>query len=246
MAMSPNPLRHIHGQRLGLIAALLFLVSSLCLAQDRPSNEILNLEASVSTEVVPDLAVVVMSVQREGQDTSALTQEVDQVLGHALADAKSNPAILAASGGYSTGERTDNRGQRTGWQVRASLILKSKDFAALGRLAARLAAGGTGALVIVSSNFEVSPELRLSEEGALVERGVAAFKSKAAQASRAFGYSGYVVREVTVGAVSNSGGPRPMMHMAPSAASAESAPMPIEGGRVTLQLTVHGSVQMHH
>lgn len=205
-----------------------------------PLTDVLALDTTVSSEVTPDLATVTLAATREGTDAPAVTNEVNQLLARALAEAKATPGILASTGGYSTYPRFDNKGTRTGWQVRAELILKSRDFGTLGKLAGKLGAS----LQIVGSGFEVSPELRAAEEEKLIERGVQAFQQKARATVKALGLGGYSLREITVGSAQlQGGGPRPLYAKAAMAESA--APMPIESGRVQLSLTVSGSVQMH-
>lgn len=223
------------------LAVLLLIAISSTQAQDRPAPlDVLNLDASVSSEIAPDLAVIVMAVNREGTDTAAMTRDVNQVLAKAIEQAKATPGVQVSSGGYSTSPRYDNKGQRTGWQVRAELILKSKDFGSLGALAGNL----SSTMNISSNSFELSPELRASEEGRMIESAVNAFKTKASATAKAFGYAGYIIREVTLGqAMQGSPAPKVMMMRSETMMTA-SAPMPIESGRMTLQLSVNGSVQM--
>ena len=102
-------------------------------------------------------------------------------------------------------------------------------------------------LMIVGSGFELSRELRDREEGALIARGIAAFRSKALTASRAFGFANFTLREVNLGSI--SGDARPIQPKAFSlrgaaVSAADAEPMAIEGGKVTLTLTVNGSVVM--
>jgi predicted secreted protein len=232
--------------------ALMVALACLCAApghaQDHaPVNpqpvDVLNLDASVSSEIAPDLAVVVLAVTREGVDAAAMTRDVNQVLARAIAQAKAIPEVQVASGAFSTTPRYDNKGQRNGWQVRAELILKSKDSAALGKLVGRLSTE----MDIASNGFELSPELRAAEEAKMIDRVVAAFQAKASAAAKAFGYLGYSIRSVTLGQASrigDPGQPRPMMQAKAMAMAAPSEPMPIESGRMNLQLSLHGSVQM--
>ncbi len=224
-----------------LFAALLLIAIASAQAQERPAPlDVLNLDASVSSEITPDLAVIVMAVNREGPDTTVMTREVNQALAKAIEQAKATPGVQVSSGGYSTSPRYDNKGQRIGWQVRAELILKSKDFGSLGTLAGKL----SNLMSISSNSFELSPELRASEEARMIDSAVAAFKTKASATVKAFGYAGYMIREVTLGQAMQ-GGPAPKVMMMRSEMNmAASAPMPIESGRMTLQLSVNGSVQM--
>ncbi len=214
-------------------------------ADDRvvPLADVLRIEATVASEVAPDLAVVTLAIVREGGDVAPLTRDVNETLARAFADAKGVPGVIAANGGYSTFPRFDSRGSgstRTGWQVRAEMILKSKDFDALGALVGKL----SQTLQISGSSFEISPELRAQEGSSLIDRGARAFQDRALAATRAFGYAGYSIREVQVGSPGQSGGGRPMVVMDAVASSRSVAPLPVESGRVTLSLTVSGSLLM--
>ena len=225
---------------------LLLLVAGTARADDRtvPLADVLQVDATVTSEVAPDLAVVTLAIVREGADVAPLTKDVNETLAKAFADAKAVPGVIAANGGYNTFPRFDSRGSgstRDGWQVRAEMVLKSKDFNALGALVGRL----SQSLQIAGSGFEISPELRAQEGTSLMERGARAFQDKAAAATRAFGYAGYSIRQVQVGSPSQSGGGRTFARMESDVMSAKAvAPLPVESGRVTLSLTVGGSVLM--
>ena len=143
-----------------LAAALLMLSTTCAVAQERtpPLADVLNLDASVTSDVAPDLAVVTLAIVREGPDVASLTQSVNEALAKGVADANTVPGVVAANGGYSTSPRFENHGAqnlRTGWEVRAELVLKSRDFGALGTLVGRLAQ----TMQIAGSRFEISPEL---------------------------------------------------------------------------------------
>ncbi len=231
-----------------LLAAVLLSVAAACplaaRADDatRPIADVLNLDATVSSDVVPDLAVITLAIVREGPDVAPLTNDVNQALAKAFADAKAVPGVVASNAGYTTSPRYDSRGSqttRTGWEVSAQIVLKSKDFNALGGLVGRLGQS----LQIVGSGFELSPELRAHESAALIDRGARAFQDKAAATTRAFGYGGFSIRQVTISDGAQSG-PRPMLRIANAMSVSSPAPMPIEAGPVTLSLTVGGSVQM--
>lgn len=223
--------------------ALALVVPLPAFAQERvaPLADVLELEATVTSEVVPDLVVVNLAVVREGPEVAPLTKAVNEALAKAFADARAVPGVIAANAGYSTSPRFDSRGSttvRAGWTVTGAIVLKSKDFDALGTLVGRLSQG----LQITGSGFEISPDLRAREDASLIERGARAFQDKAAAATRAFGYAGYAIRQVNVGSAGQNGGGRvfaPAMAMAKS-----SAPLPVEAGQVTLSLSVNGSVQM--
>jgi predicted secreted protein len=215
---------HFRFPGFGVLAMLLVagFTSGGASAQDRPVLDILNVESSVVSEVTPDLAMVTLSVVREGSDTTALSQEIEAVLAKALTEAKLAPGVQAATGGFTTSPHLDAKGQRVSWVIRADLILKSKEFTALSRLVGKLSSG-SNALQITASNFEVSTDLKQSEESNLIEHGIAAF---------------------TLGEVTSAGGPRPLVMDKLSTLGASG--LPLEASRITLQLRVQGSVQMRH
>lgn len=224
-----------------LLAALLVPVAQ---AQDRsaPPADVLNLDATVSDEVAPDLAVMTLAIVREGPDVAPLTKDVNATLAKAFAEAKGAPTVIASNGAYSTYPRYETRGSqsvRTGWTVRAEMLVKSRDFNAIGALVGKL----SETMQITGSSFEVSPELRAKEGSLLIDRAAKAFQEKAAAAARAFGYAGYTIREVTVGSAGQTGNPRPMMMEARMMVKSSDA-VPVESGRVTLSVSVNGSVQM--
>lgn len=208
------------------------------------TRDALTLDATVATEVIPDLAVVTLAAEAQGVDAAPITREVQQIINAALGQAKATAGVEARTGAFATNQRWNSKGARDGWTVRAELILKAKDFAVLGALAGKLA---QQKLMIVSSGFELSRELREREEQALIERGIAAFRSKAQTASRAFGFGSYALREVNLGSISGDARPiQPKVYAmrAAAAPAADTEPMPIEGGKVTLTLTVNGTVLM--
>lgn len=187
-------------------AALLTVTSALAQSAVAPptAHDALTLDATVATEVIPDLAVITLAAEAQGSDAAPITREVQTSINAALAQAKATVGVEARTGAFATNQRWNSKGVRDGWSVRAELILKAKDFAVLGTLAGKLA---QQKLMIVSSGFELSRELREREEQALIERGIAAFRAKAQTASRAFGFSGYALREVNLGSISGDARP---------------------------------------
>lgn len=207
-----------------------------------PPKDVLRLDASVSSQVVPDLALVTMAVERSGTDVSAITADAMNVLNAAVKDAKAASGVSVSTGAFSTQPRYDNRGQRSGWTVRGELTIRGKDHGAIGKLAAQLSQN----LQIAGMGFDISPELKAAEEEKLIERGLAAFQARAKTAAKALGFAGYTIRDVSLGTL--AGAPRPPMPMmtARAAASAADAALPVEAGPTTLSLSVNGSVQLTH
>jgi predicted secreted protein len=228
-----------------LFCAIVPFIALPAHAQDKAMiKDTLNLDASVSAQITPDTAVITMAVERQGADAAPITNEVNQILAASMKEAKATKDIQASSGAFTTYPRYDNKGQRSGWVVRAEQVYKSKDFVALGKLAGKLSAS----MQIVNNNFEVSPELKQAEEEKLIADGLAKFQSKARAAVKALGYTGYTIKEVALGSAFEGGGGRPPMPMARNkemmSIQSDGAPVPLEAGQTRLTLNVNGSVLM--
>ena len=236
-----------HHTLLGILIALAFCTSlarAQSVAPTAPTRDALTLDATVAADVIPDLAVITLAAEAQGAEAAPITREVQQAINAALAQAKATAGVSAQTGAFVTNQRYGSKGVRDGWTVRAELILKAKDFAVLGTLAGKLA---QQKLMIVGSGFELSRELRDREEQSLIERGIAAFRGKAHTASRAFGFGNFTLREVNLGSISGDARPiqaKAYAMRASAATAADAEPMAIEGGKVTLTLTVSGSVVM--
>lgn len=201
---------------------------------------VVTIEAQASAEVPLDVAAVTLVVEGEDKDPAALAQRINRTLEEALKAAKAESRVQARSGGYRTFPATDRDGRITAWRARAEIVLESREFQALsglaGKLADRMQVGGMA--------FTLSPEARRAEEDKLMSQAIARFQSRAQSAAKAFGYASYTLLEVAV----NTHGPGPVPprpYVSAMARSAEAAPpVPVEGGRTTVTVSVSGSVQL--
>ncbi len=228
---------------LALCLAIAGLLSAPINAQDKPSMQnVLNLSATASAPITPDTAVISLFAERTGADAASISSEINTLMADALREAKQVAGVQAATGNFSTYQQYDNKGKQTGWVVRSELVLKSKDFGVLGKLAGSL----SRTLKIANNGFEVSRELKNREEEKLMLLGLELFQTKAKVASKAMGFESYTVREVSLDQANLEGNqPRPMMMMARGASmDAAQADVPMQAGVTTLSLTVRGAVVM--
>jgi len=224
------------------IVAAVCLIALSAYAQAEPAMPrvgVLTLEAQAGAEVPLDVATIALVTETEGKDAAQLAQRVNQTLDETMKEAKSETRVAARSGGYRTFPVTDKEGRVAAWRARAEIILESKDFKTLAALAGRL----SSRMQVAGIAFALSPEVRRAEEDRLATQAIAAFQSRAQVAAKAFGYAGFSVLEVGVHAQGTGPvPPRPMLRSA--MVSSEAAPVPVEGGRTTVTVTVSGSVQM--
>lgn len=205
-----------------------------------PQN-VLQLSASGQVEVLQDLLTLSLSTSREGADAAGVQAELRKALDAALAQVKTSaqPGQMdVRTGDFSIHPRYNRDGKISGWQGRAELVLEGRDFARITQAAAR-----ASTMTIGNVSFGLSREQRARVEGEAQAQAIERFKAKADEIVKAFGFTGYTLREVQVS--SDDGGYQPRMYgMAKEArAMSADAPVPVEPGKSIVQATVSGSVQ---
>jgi len=126
----------------------------------------------------------------------------------------------------------------SGWQGTAELLIEGRDMPAIAALTGRI-----GSMTIGRVGYALSRQQREKVEGDVTAQAIAAYRAKAAEMARQFGYGSYVIRQVEVSS-GESSPPVPMMRAQAMAVSADQAPLPVEPGKGTVTVTVSGSVQM--
>jgi len=204
-----------------------------------PPSGVVNLAASASTEVPQDLMRLTLTTTSDGRDANAVQTALKQALDTALAEARraAKPGqVEVQTGNFSLHPRYDKT-VITGWQGTAELVVEGRDMVTIGQLAGRISSMTVGRV-----SYSLSREALAKIEGDVSAQAIAAFRAKAADYAKAFGYSGYTIREVNVN-TNEGGGPVPM-RMKAAASYASDAALPVEAGKATVTVMVSGSVQM--
>ncbi|EKZ99708.1 putative secreted protein [Cupriavidus metallidurans] len=223
-----------------LAASLLSTTAAMAAAQTvAPPSGVLSLSAQAATEVPTDVVHLTLAAEQEGPEPTAISNALSSRTQAVLAQAKRTSGVEAQSGGFTIHPNTDRNGRISTWRGRSEVILKSKDFAAVSKLAGELASQ----MQVQNIAFSLSRETRLAAEQKLADQAVAAFRDKAQATTKLFGYSGYTIREVSL---NESGGvmPMPRMYAAKAMSDSAGAPIPVEGGKSQVTVSVNGSVQM--
>ncbi|MCY7371418.1 MAG: SIMPL domain-containing protein, partial [Polaromonas sp.] len=90
----------------------------------------------------------------------------------------------------------------------------------------------------------LSPEQRVRLEAQAQSLAIAQFKIKAGEVARAFGFATFTLREVAVNASDAGSPPRPRNMAAQARGESAEAGIPVEAGKITVLVSVSGSVQM--
>lgn len=232
---------------LGLCAALLALAAA-AQAETRPMTmtapqNVLQLAAQGSVEVRQDLLMLTLSADREGASAAQVQENLRAALDAALSEAKktAEPQQMdVQTGEFSVIPRYDRNNKISGWQGRASVLLQGRDFPRITAAAARVSA-----MTVSHVEFDLSREQRAKAQTEAQKQAIDAFKARAAEITRAFGFASYTLREVSVGNENDEFMPRAMYAAAPESASllSKKAAVAVEPGTSTVRVTVSGSVQ---
>jgi predicted secreted protein len=225
-----------------------------------PPQNVLQLAADASAEVVQDTLMIALQATRDGAEAAAVQSQLRQTLDAALVEARkaARPGQLEVRTGvfsiyprYATKPTGGNA--IVGWQGRAELLLEGRDIAAISQLAGRLGslggvsgAGGAGGVTVARVQFSLSREAREAAEADVAARAIARFKGRAEAYAKQFGFGGYSLREVSVGGGDVGQPVNPVMLRSARAMAAPSADevQPVEAGKATVSVSVSGSIQL--
>ena len=206
-------------------------------------QDVLQLSASGTVEVQQDLLVLTLSATREVADAAAVQVQLKQALDSALALARAaaQPQQMdVRTGSFGMYPRHGKDGRISGWQGRAELVLQGRDFARITGTAGKIQS-----MAISQIAFDLSREARSKVESEAQAKAIEAFKMRATEMARSFGFTGYTLREVSVNSNEMAPGPRPRLMAAEARMGAPSdAPVPVEAGKAQVVVNVSGSVQM--
>lgn len=205
-------------------------------------RNLVQLSANGTVEAQQDWLTLTLSASKDGSDANAVQATLRQALETALNEVRKTAlpgAMEVHSGGFNLQPRYSNDGKINGWSGSTELVLEGADFARISSAAAK-----AQNMTIRSLAFGLSRQLRAQLETQAQAQAIDNFKLKAAQIARGFGYSDYLLREVTVSTVDqNVPAPR-MMAMASRAMVADAAPVPLESGKSWVVANVSGGVQL--
>jgi predicted secreted protein len=237
-----------------LMGTLLAAAATAPLAQAQAPaarTDVLNLQASASTEVARDMLSLTFSTTREGKDAAGVQTELKQALEAALVEARkvAKPGqVEVQAGGFSVypryGQPKISSGnaapQITGWQGSVELVVKGRDMETISRLTSRIQT-----LSIAGVSYGLSREAREKAEETVVADAITNYKTKAGLYAKQFGYRGFQIGEVSVNA---DGGAPEMTAAAPrfkamATASSDMA-LPVESGKTLVTVSVSGNVVM--
>jgi len=233
-----------HLRWLPALAGLVF--SGVASAQVMPSAEpsnVVNLSASGFLEVPQDWLSVSLNTTKEGGDAATVQSQLKAALDAALAVVKpaAQPLLMEVrTGQFSLFPRYGSNGKINGWQGTTELVIEGRDFARISTTV-----GKVQSLTIGHVGFSLSRQAQRQLEADVQALAIERFRAKAGDVAKGFGFQGYVLREVSISSADQEGvQPYPRAMAMQAKAAMADAPVAVEPGKSTVNITVSGSVQL--
>lgn len=225
------------------LALTLWVLPSAVQAQPQPAapQNVVQFSATATVEARQDLLSVTLRSTREGNEARLVQEQLKAALEAGLAEARASAqpgAMDVRSGNFSLVPRQGRDGRITGWQGSAEMVLSGHDFE---RIAAT--AGRIQGLTVANVAFGLSREQRERLETQAQAQAIERFRARAGEIARAFGFAAYTLRDVNLNS-QEGGPPRPRFMALEARSSMAEAPLPVEAGQASVQVTVSGSVQL--
>lgn len=224
-----------------LLAALLMAAHVPGWSQTGPAAvQQISLSASGHVEAPQDWLTVRLGLTREAPDAAAVQNQLRSAIDAALATARAQARsrqMEVRSGAFGVSPRYGRDGKITGWQGSAELVLEGRDVSLITATATRLAP-----LTVSSMGFSLSREARRQLESEVQAQAIERFRARAAEVTRAFGFSSYTLGAVSISSADEGVRPMPRMMAMEARAAMADAPLPVEAGTDTVSVTVSGSI----
>jgi len=229
--------RYLRPLTLGLLS-LTLLSPGVMAGQKNRTYDRVQLGAEASMQVENDTLTAQLYAQREGSDLAQLADAVNRKITEAVKRVKQVEGVSLQTQGYQTYPVYQQQ-RLSGWRVRQSIRLESRDAAELSRLLSELQSD----LALESLQYSVSPEQRQAAEEQLISRAIDAFQQRAALVTKQLGRSDYRLVEMQI---NSSGDSAPPMRLRAGTMAMESkvAPPSLEAGSQTLQVNVNGTIEL--
>ncbi len=227
--------------RTTLPALLLLLSCLLATASHAHETETwydrVSLSADASESVANDTIIATLYAEEQGSDATRLANMVNSSINAAIKRIKPYRDIKLETQSYTTSPLY-HKNKVSGWRVRQSLSIESRNMALVSELLGELQQN----LKLQSISFSVSPERQRQVDDALISEALAAFEARARLVVNKLKRRGYRIVDINI---STSGGVQPIRPYARAAMmQAEAAAPAMEAGESSMRVTVNGTIEL--
>jgi predicted secreted protein len=219
------------------IVSLLFLLPALAVAHETDDHyDRVHLSASAQAKVENDTVTATLYAQEEGSEAAQLASLVNERINKAIKLVKQYQGIKVQTNSYTTSP-VYHKNRITGWRVRQSIRIESKDMALVSEVVGDL----QQTLALQGMNFTVSPELKNKTDDALIAEALSVFELRASNITQQLRRRNYKIVDINV---STSANHYPRRNYEFAAMASDTAAPSIEAGEQTVEVTVSGQIEM--
>ena len=222
-----------------MMVLIILSLPSIGSAKQPLTYDRVNFSVSVNEEVENDTVTAILYAQREGSDSGTLDDSVNKDITWAIEHVKEVPDIKVQTRDYQTNPIYSKQ-TLTGWRVRQSISLETKEIKTLSGLLGKL----QERIAIQSISYSISPERRQTVEDQLITEALSQFKSRANLVTRELNRPVYRIVNLDI----NTGNVPPAYPMARGAMmmaeKASVSPPALEAGTNTITVTVNGTIEL--
>ncbi len=199
----------------------------------------IHLTANAQQKVENDLVIATLFAQVEGGSASKSARLVNTSIQWGLKLSKKYPSIQIQSGNYTTYPIYKNS-KVSGWRVRQTLRLETREMADLSELLGQL----QEKLSLQEMHFSISPELKQKTDDKLINDALAAFQRRAQQVSTQLQGRDYNIVNIDIITAGNyAPAPYRSMELATTNLRQSAAPV-IASGEQTLRVDINGTIEL--
>jgi predicted secreted protein len=221
---------------LSLLALGIASVGAQTIPVPPPADDatVLHLSESAQRVLRQDRLTIQMRAEITGPDATKVQAEINRRMTAALERARAVPSVRTDARGYWVQQERPEKGAPQ-WRGVQTLGLTGPDSGALLVLTGELQQAG---LLLTNLSYEVAPDTARAIEDELTAEALKRLRERVERVSATMGLTVRGFRDVRVGNVSGTTGPRPMMAMRMGAGAAPAPPPVAEPGETTVQVSV--------
>lgn len=221
-----------------LISTLLLPTVATASERHNESNyDRISLTSTAADKIENDILIATLSVRREGANPAKLAEKANETIKWAITEAKKISGIRVQTLAYQTSPIYQQQ-RLSGWRVRQSLRLESKNMAALSQLIGTL----QERLGVEQVSYRISNQRRNAVEEKLIAKAIALFQQRAQLVTEKMASKRYRVVKMNI----NTGGnirPRVMRAEISEMAGGRKAPS-FEAGSQTVTVSINGTIEL--
>lgn len=230
-------MKHFNKKTIAIL--LLSIVTGPLFAAEINTYNRVTYQVTEQKEVSNDEIMVTMAVERDNQDATKLSDEINRAIKAAIDTVHTYPSVKSSTSDYSIRPVYSRDKHLDHWHGVSSIVLVSQNINDMAVLVQNL----QKTLLVKSTRYNVSPERKDKIQTSMIEAALKKFNAKAELISKNMGFKKHRLVNLNI---NNSGRPPRPVYAASrlSATSAEVAAPTFESGTTMIKVNISGTIEM--